>query len=76
MFTCHLCKHASIKIEDWSEHRFDTFEELREHRRDRHPLLYADGLLFEHAEVKLTRSEYYWIARQTRDTRWLKQWLE
>jgi hypothetical protein len=38
--------------------------------------LYADGLLFEHAEVKLTRSEYYWIARQTRDTRWLKQWLE
>lgn len=71
MFTCHVCRESSKKIETWSVHRFDSMAELRDHRREEHPLDYADGVLFEMAEVKLTRNDYYWIARQIKDRRWL-----
>lgn len=71
-FTCHQCREASKHIENWTVHRFQTFDELRDHRREHHPLQYADGKMFELCEIKLSRQDYYWIARQIQDKAWLK----
>lgn len=67
-FTCHKCKYTKVVWE------FESMAAMRDHRREFHPLDYADGLSFWMAEDVLGRVDYYWVARQIRDTRWLMSW--
>lgn len=68
VFTCHKCKHVKVVWE------FDSSEAMRDHRREFHPLDYADGLSFWMAEIVVSRNDYYMIAKSIQDTRWLMSW--
>lgn len=69
MFTCHPCKQAGIKL----EHQFDTWKDLCEHRHEFHTSDFVNGVPFWKLEVRLYEPDYYWVARQTRDRRWMKE---
>jgi len=72
MFVCHICKSAAIKL----PHRFEDWEAITAHRAEAHPFDFVHGVPFWMCEVKLLRSDYYWVARQLRDKRWLDQWVD
>ena len=74
MMVCHECKGASRRIEDYRVHRFDTWEDLVEHRQEFHPLDFVQGVPFWMLEVKLVRDDYFWVARTIKDKEWLK-WI-
>jgi hypothetical protein len=69
MFTCHSCKQAGITM----DHQFDTWSDLCEHRNKFHTSDFVDGVPFWMLEVRLYEHDYYWIARQIKDRRWLRE---
>ncbi len=68
VFKCHRC----LKTHETVQYEFDTYEDLRQHRRIAHSEDFADGRPWFMCEIVVMEKDYYWIARQTRDTRWLK----
>lgn len=70
MFTCHECQNAGLDLAC----KFDTWEDLTEHRAHFHALHYVNGLPFWMLEVKINRVDYFWVARTTQDKAWLK-WI-
>jgi hypothetical protein len=65
--TCHDCGYV---FEDG--HGPSTQVKLRQHRKTCNPDKWVNGRPFWSLEIKVSKADYYWIARQIRD----KQWLE
>ena len=68
-FKCHRC----LKTHETVQYEFDTYEDLRHHRRIAHFEDFANGQPWFMREIVVMEKDYYWIARQIRDVEWLRK---